>query len=92
MPNRFVTQLGLVPVRTRMTRTVGGDTPITSYEAVRLTIQGRFCTMDLSGVSDDLPVIIGQLPLEAMDWVVDTKGHRLSGNPEHGGEEMVDIL
>ena len=92
MPTRMVEHLGLEPVRTRMSRTVGGDIPITTYEAVRLTIQGRFCVMDVSGIADELPVIIGQLPLEAMDWVVDMKGHRLIGNPEHGGEEMVDIL
>jgi predicted aspartyl protease len=92
MPMRMVDQLGLTPVRTRMSRTVGGDIPITTYEAARLTIQGRTCVMEVSGIDDNLPVIIGQLPLEAMDWVVDMKGHRLIGNPEHGGEEMVDIL
>ena len=92
MPTRMVEQLGLNAVRTRMSRTIGGDIPITTYEAVRLTIQDRFCVMDVSGIADHLPVIIGQLPLEAMDWVVDMKGQKLIGNPEHGGEEMVDIL
>jgi hypothetical protein len=24
--------------------------------------------------------------IEALDWVVDTKGQRLIGNPDHGGE------
>jgi hypothetical protein len=43
-------------------------------------------------VGDELPVIIGQVPLELMDWVVDPKGQRLVGNPEHGGEQMIDIL
>jgi predicted aspartyl protease len=92
MPMRYVTQLGLSPVRTRLSRTVGGDIPITTYEAVRLTIQDRFCVMDVAGVSNDLPVIIGQIPLEAMDWVVDMKSRKLIGNPEHGGVEMVDVL
>ena len=92
MPMRFVTQLGLEPVRTRMSLTVGGVVPITTYRAVRLTIQGRDYVTDVAGVSDDLPVIIGQLPLEAMDWVVDMKGQKLIGNPAHGGEEMVEIL
>ncbi len=92
IPMRYVERLGLSPVRTRMSRTVGGHIPITTYEAVRLTIQDRFCVMDVSGISDDLPVIIGQIPLESMDWVVDVRGQKLIGNPEHGGEEMVDIL
>ena len=34
-------------------------------------------------------VVIGQVPLELMDWVVDSKGQRLIGNPEHGGEQGV---
>jgi predicted aspartyl protease len=92
MPKRYVTQLGLAPFQTRTSRTVGGDIPITTYDAVRLTIQGRVCLMDVSAIADHLPVIIGQLPLEAMDWVVDMKSHKLVGNPDHGGVEMVDIL
>jgi predicted aspartyl protease len=92
MPQNMVNQLGLAPLRTRMSRTISGEIPITTYRAVRLIIQGRDCVTDVSGIADHLPVIIGQLPLEAMDWVVDMKGHRLIGNPEHGGEDMVDIL
>ena len=75
-----------------MSRTISGDIPITTYRAVRLTIQGRDCVIDVAGIADHLPVIVGQIPLEAMDWVVDMKGQRLIGNPEHGGEDMVDIL
>ena len=41
------------------------------YDAVRLTIQGRNCTMDVMEVPDDVPVLIGQLPLEHLDFVVD---------------------
>ncbi len=92
MPQRMVDHLGLDPVRTRMSRTVSGLLPITTYRAVRLTIQGRDYVTDVAGVSDELPVIIGQLPLEAMDWVVDLKAQKLIGNPAHGGEEMVDLL
>ena len=41
------------------------------YDAVRLTIQGRSCTMDVMEVADDVPVRIGQLPLEHLDFVID---------------------
>jgi predicted aspartyl protease len=92
MPIRMITQLGLDPVRTRMSRTISGEILITIYSAVRLTIQDRTCIIDVSGIADHLPVIIGQIPLESMDWVVDMTGHRLIGNPEHGGEDMVDIF
>jgi predicted aspartyl protease len=92
MPMRMIEHLGLDPVRTRMSRTISGEIPITTYRAVRLTIQGRDCVIDVSGIADHLPVIIGQIPLEAMDWVVDMRGQRLIGNPDHGGEDMVDVF
>ncbi len=43
-------------------------------------------------ISDNLPVIVGQVPLELMDWVIDMKGQRLIGNPDHGGEDMIDVF
>ena len=60
------------------------------YEAVRLTIQGRDCTADVAELPDDCPVLIGQLPLEMLDFIVDPIGQRLIGNPEHGGEHMIE--
>jgi hypothetical protein len=60
------------------------------YEAVRLTIQGRSCEMDVMEVPDDVPVLIGQLPLERLDFVVDPGSGSLIGNPEHGGEYMLE--
>ena len=41
-------------------------------------------------VPDSVPALIGYLPLEGLDFVVDLKSHKLIGNPEHGGEEMYD--
>jgi len=38
------------------------------------------------------PVLIGQIPLEALDWVVDPVGQRLIGNPDHNGEWMSDVF
>ena len=56
-----------------------------------LTIQGRDCPIDVGEIADDLPVIIGQIPLESLDWVVDLKGQKLIGNPEHGGEHVMEV-
>ncbi len=61
------------------------------YDAVRLTIQGRDCTMDVMEVPDGTPVLIGQLPLEHLDFVVDMRSHSLIGNPAHGGEHMFEL-
>ena len=40
---------------------------------------------------DDCPVLIGQIPLELLDFVVDPVRQQLIGNPEHGGEHILEI-
>lgn len=91
MPMRLIAQLGLRPYRTRPSRTIAGSVPLTMYTAVRLTIQGRDCLSDVAAIPDEFPVVIGQVPLELLDWIVDPKRQRLIGNPEHGGEYMIEV-
>lgn len=90
LPTKYIKQLGLTPVGKRRIRTTTGVRDATIYEAVRLAILGRGCLASVSEVPDDCPVLIGQLALEELDWVVDTRNQRLIGNPEHGGEWMGD--
>ena len=91
VPKRWIAQLGLDPVRLRPSRTIHGPVPLQIYRAVRLTIEGRDCISDVAEIPDEFPVVIGQVPLELMDWVVDPKGQRLIGNPEHGGEHVIEV-
>jgi len=91
VPRRLIAQLGLSLLRTRAARTIAGSVEVPMYRAVRLTVQGRDCISDAGEIADGFSVVIGQVPLELMDWVVDPKGQRLIGNPEHGGEQMIDI-
>jgi clan AA aspartic protease len=86
LPTRFVRQLGLQKVRERMMRTAGGPRKATVYSAVRLKVQDRDCMLEVTEVDDDVPTLIGQIPLEWMDFVVDPRNQRLIGNPAHGGE------
>jgi predicted aspartyl protease len=92
LPRRLIAQLGLSILRIRPARTIAGHVEVPIYRAVRLTVQGRDCISDVGEISDDLPVVIGQVPLELMDWIVDPKRQRLIGNPDHGGEQMIDVL
>jgi predicted aspartyl protease len=92
VPRRLIAQLGLLPLRTRPARTIARSVEVSMYRAVRLTVQGRDCISDVGEIGDEFSVVIGQVPLELMDWVVDPKGQRLMGNPEHGGEQMIDII
>lgn len=91
LPTGLIQQLGLGKTgRKRVTSSVG-HAEADVYEAVRLTIQGRTCTMDVMEVPDGVPVLIGQLPLEHLDFVIDMRNHKLIGNPEHGGEHMYEL-
>ncbi len=92
MPKRLIAQLGLMPLRTRNAMTAGGVVSMQVYRAARLTVQGRDCILDVTEVSDELPVLIGQIPLESMDWVIDMQGQKLIGNPAHGGEQMIEVF
>jgi predicted aspartyl protease len=91
MPKRLIKQLGLDPVRTRRAMTSTGPVTVQMYGTVRLTVQGRDCTTDVNELPDDCPVLIGQIPLEQLDFIVDLQGRRLIGNPAHGGEQMIEL-
>lgn len=93
LPQRLIDRLGLERYRTRRARTAGGGLrDFDMYGVVRLTVQGRERCMEIAALPDACPVLIGQIPLEMLDWVVDPKGQKLIGNPEHGGEDMFDMF
>ena len=91
LPASLVRQLGLMKMGSRrITSSIGpGESAV--YDAVRLTIQGRSCTVDVAELPDGVPVLVGQLPLEALDLVVDLRSRKLTGNPAHGGEYVIEM-
>lgn len=91
LPTPLIAELGLEKTGSnRVISTIGGGEAAV-YSAVRLTIQGRSCTMDVMEVPDNVPVLIGQLPLEHLDLVVDLRSRTLIGNPAHGGEHVYEL-
>ena len=91
LPTRLIRQLGLNKTGSKRVTSSAGLTQAAIYEAVRLTIQGRSCTMDVMEVPDDVPVLIGQIPLEHLDLVIDPRSRTLIGNPAHGGEHTYEL-
>jgi predicted aspartyl protease len=91
LPTRLIQQLGLARTGSKRVVSSVGLAEAGVYEAVRLTIMGRSCTMDVIEVPDSVPVLIGQLPLEHLDLVVDLRSRTLSGNPAHGGEQIYEL-
>ena len=92
LPTSLIQQLGLDRVASKRVISSIGVAEAGVFEAVRLTIQGRSCTMDVMEVPDGVPVLIGQLPLEHLDLVVDLRERTLIGNPAHGGEHVYELL
>ena len=91
LPTCMIRQLGLSKSWTRQVTTSKGTSNADVYSSVKLTIKGRECPMDVLEVPDDVPVLIGQIPLEYLDFVVDPQSRSLIGNPAHGGEQMYEM-
>ena len=91
VPTRLIQQLGLSKTSSKRVISSLGVPEAAVYDAVRLTIQGRTCTMDVLEVPDTVPVLIGQLLLEHLDLVVDLRRRSLIGNPAHGGEHVYEL-
>lgn len=93
MPKSMIDRLSLSLVRARTAVTSAGtvNVNVNVYGTVRLTIQGRDCPTDVTELPDECPVLIGQIPLESLDFVVDMRGGRLIGNPAHGGEQILEL-
>jgi predicted aspartyl protease len=91
LPTAVIRQLGLTRMGSKQVRSSASPAVADRYELVRLTIQGRDCPMDVLEVPDGVPVLIGQIPLEHLDFVVDPKSRQLIGNPAHGGEHVYEM-
>jgi predicted aspartyl protease len=91
MPKRLIDQLGLKRIKTVHARTATGLMPFGVYEQVKLTIEGRDCEVRVTEVDDNCPVLIGYIPLELLDFVINPQAQKLVGNPDHGGDYMLDM-
>jgi predicted aspartyl protease len=87
----LIKQLGLVKRAEKRTLTAAGIANVNLYDTVRIEIMGRDAACDPIEVPEGNPVLVGQIPLEAMDWVVDMRDHRLIGNPAHNGEHVIEM-
>ena len=91
LQSQLITKLGLRQVDRVRSHTMSDRSEVRRvFSPVRLEIQGRQGVFEVVELPDTLPNIVGQIPLEYMDWVVHTKNRRLIPNPEHRRGEMTD--
>jgi predicted aspartyl protease len=91
LQSSLIEKLGLRPISEVRSRTVS-DSTVTRrvFSPVDLQIQGRSGRFDVIAVPDTLPNLVGQIPLEDLDLVVDCQGRKLIPNPEHKNGVMYD--
>ena len=88
---QVIEQLGLRPVGEVTSRTMSDcSEKRIEFSPVELEIQGRKGHFAVVQIPDTLPNIIGQIPLEHLDWVVDLRARKLVPNPEHKHGELAD--
>ena len=82
--------LGLKKESEVSSKTTNGLRRRAVYQPVRLELMGRHGAFEVVEVDDDVPNLLGQVPLEVLDFVIDPKRQRLLPNPAHGGEQMTE--
>ncbi|MBI4579280.1 MAG: aspartyl protease family protein [Planctomycetes bacterium] len=92
LPKSLIERLGLVFQRTKEARTVTGPVSLGVYGVAKVYVQGRDCISEVMELPEGRTPLLGQIPLELMDWWIDVSNQRLVGNPEHGGQWMADVF
>jgi len=85
-----IKKLGLERTDTMRSKATNGDAIRDKYEPVQLELMGRRENFDVIEIPEVVPNLIGQVPLEVLDFVVDSRGQKLLPNPAHGGEQMTE--
>jgi predicted aspartyl protease len=82
--------LGLQKVDQVASQTTNGTRIRGVYDPVRLDLMGRHGIFEVVDLDEKVPNLLGQIPLEYLDFVVDPKRKRLIPNPEHGENQMTE--
>ena len=91
LPEDVVRQLGLPFNRARQSNTVAGPMTLRVFGGARVEVEQRSCDVEVMELPAGRQALLGQIPLETLDFWVDVVNLRLVGNPEHGGEWMAEV-
>jgi clan AA aspartic protease len=93
LPIDVCRQLGLTPLRTVPVRLADGtDHQMTWMGSLRIAILGRDMNCDALAAPEGATALIGQIPLEALDLVVDPRSREIRPNPAHPDGPVLDAL
>lgn len=91
LPAKTIQELGLPFHRMRGSRTVTGPKDLRIFTGARIEIHDRSCDVEVMELPDSVQPLLGQIPLEILDYWVDLANRRLVGNPEHDGHCMAEV-
>jgi predicted aspartyl protease len=87
----LIQQLGLPLAGERRARTTNGVVTRRIYDGAQMTLKERTAVFDVVEVPDDCPNLIGYIPLERLDFVLNLQGQKIIPNPEHDGEFQIEM-
>jgi len=87
-----IEKLGLQKTHERDVITANGQVKRGIYEPVQIQIFDRSANLDVMEVPPGTPLLLGYLPLEALDLYPNPKERKLEGNPKYDGKMIVDLL
>ena len=88
LKSSVIKALGLKKTGQIDSKTTNGVCRRAVCQPVRTELMGRNGVFEVIEVANDVPNLLGQVPLEYLDFVVDPKGQKLISNPEHGEKQM----
>ena len=91
LPADVICTLGLPFNRDRQSSTITGPMTLRIFGGARIEVEGRTCDVEVMELPAARQALLGQIPLETLDFWVDLANQRLVGNPEHGGEWMAEV-
>jgi clan AA aspartic protease len=93
LPADVVARLGLVPDGDRTVKYANGQlAKVPRVTGVRIEILGRDMTCDALVEPAGTIALIGQIPLEGLDLVVDPKSHDVTVNPASPDSPLMDLM
>jgi len=92
LPHDVAQQLGLSIVRkVRVTYADGRDEKCGIARGIIVEVQGREAEVEALVQAAGTQALIGQVPLEVMDWTVDLKSRTLNPRPESPDAPLLEI-
>ena len=92
LPPRLIHALGLRKTKSKQALTADGPKERGIYSSIKLELFDRDAILEVMEVPENVPPLLGYIALESLDLVVNPTGEALTGNPDHGGKFMVDLL